>query len=64
MAARRARPDQLWTIDELAEYLRVPVRTLYHWNYRQTGPPAYRLGRELRFDPRDVWEWMQHHTTD
>nr|WP_233626564.1 helix-turn-helix domain-containing protein [Saccharopolyspora sp. HNM0986] len=51
-------------MDELAKYLRVPVRTLYHWNYRQTGPPAYRIGRELRFDPRDVWEWMQHHTTD
>ncbi|MCA1190078.1 helix-turn-helix domain-containing protein [Saccharopolyspora sp. 6T] len=56
---RRARPDVLWTIHDVAEYLHRPVRTLYDWNHKGTGPPSYRIGRTLRYDPRDVWEWMQ-----
>ncbi|WP_374201683.1 helix-turn-helix domain-containing protein [Saccharopolyspora sp. 6M] len=43
----------------MAEYLHRPVRTLYDWNHKGTGPPSYRVGGTLRYDPRDVWEWMQ-----
>lgn len=55
----RARPPELWTIDDLSAYLRKPVRTLYDWRHRGLGPPAYRVGGELRYDPAQVWEWLQ-----
>lgn len=35
-----------------------PVATIYQWRYRGEGPEAIRIGRYLRFDPRDVKKWI------
>jgi excisionase family DNA binding protein len=51
--------DRLVTVEELAEYLAVPVRTLYAWRYRGDGPPALRVGRHLRYRWCDVQTWIQ-----
>ncbi|MGH9117912.1 MAG: helix-turn-helix domain-containing protein [Acidimicrobiales bacterium] len=49
----------LWTIDDVAAFLRVPVTTVYDWRYRGNGgPPAYKIGGTLRFDPDDVRQWL------
>lgn len=53
-----AHVDVLWSIDELATYLRVPTGTLYQWRYRRTGPRAYKVGRHLRYDPAEVQMWL------
>ncbi len=53
------RDDRLVNVDELAEYLAVPVRTLYTWRYRGAGPPAFRVGRHLRYRWSDVQMWIQ-----
>lgn len=58
---RRDRPEALWTVGQVRDYLKIPVATLYRWNHRGIGPRAYKVGRTLRYDPRDVWEWVQHH---
>lgn len=50
--------DALWSIQELARYLGVPVRTIYAWRYKREGPPGLRLGKHLRFRPGDVQEWL------
>jgi excisionase family DNA binding protein len=50
--------DRLWTVDDAAAFLGVPVGTLNQWRYRGTGPRAYRVGRHLRSDPRDVRQWL------
>ena len=34
---------------QLADYLGVPLSTLYNWRSRRIGPPAYRIGRHVRF---------------
>jgi excisionase family DNA binding protein len=50
--------ERLWTPQEVAEYLGIPLATLYRW--RSMGSPApegIRLGRHLRFDPNTVREW-------
>src|SRR5688500_18353995 len=45
--------EQLISIDELAEYLGVPVKTIYDW--RLTGGPcAIRVGRHLKYAISDV----------
>lgn len=45
---------------ELAEFTRVPRRTLYVLaaNQSETGFPAYRTGREWRADLSEVMEWL------
>jgi excisionase family DNA binding protein len=51
-------PRALATPTEVADYLRVPIRTLYRWRYAGEGPPGYRVGRHLRFRWADVEEWL------
>ena len=48
----------LATPTEVADYLRVPLRTLYRWRYAGEGPPAFRVGRHLRFRWADVEAWL------
>lgn len=50
---------RLWTVRELADYLGVPVNTIYKWRSMGEGPPAYKIGRHLRFDGRKVIEWIE-----
>jgi len=51
--------DRLLSIGELAEYLGVPVATLYAWRYRGEGPPGFRVGRHLRYRWSDVQAWIE-----
>jgi excisionase family DNA binding protein len=51
--------SHLLTIEEVAEILRVPVKTLYEWRYRRTGPPAFRVGRFVRYDEKAVEAWLR-----
>lgn len=53
-----AEPDELWSIQDTAAFLRVPVGTLYQWRHRRIGPPAFKLGRHLRYDPAAVRAWV------
>ena len=41
--------NRLLTVEELAEYLGVPVATIYAWRYRREGPLGFRVGKHLRF---------------
>ncbi len=59
------RPEQqqvkgrrLATPAEVADYLQVPLKTLYQWRYHQKGPRAYRVGRHLRYRWEDVETWL------
>ena len=48
----------LLTTQQVAEYLGVPVATLYRWRYVGTGPPAIKLGVHLRFESEDLAAWL------
>jgi len=50
--------ERLLTLEEVAEFLAVPVRTLYSWRYRGEGPPALKLGGLLRYDPVALRRWL------
>ncbi|WP_369370590.1 helix-turn-helix transcriptional regulator [Promicromonospora sp. Populi] len=53
------RIDELWTVEETADFLRLPsVATLYRWRTMSTGPAAYRVGRYLRYNPAVVRAWL------
>ncbi|MEJ7742361.1 MAG: helix-turn-helix domain-containing protein [Nocardioidaceae bacterium] len=51
---------RLWSVKETAAYLGIPVATMYRWRHHSCGPPAYRVGRHLRYDPADVRRWLTH----
>jgi excisionase family DNA binding protein len=50
--------DRLLTVEDLAEYLGVPVATLYAWRYHRQGPPGFRVGRHVRYRWADIEEWI------
>ncbi|MDN3296290.1 helix-turn-helix domain-containing protein [Streptomyces ficellus] len=47
-------PDRYLTPDDIAEIFGVPVETVYQWRKKRTGPPGFRIGKHLRYDPADV----------
>jgi predicted DNA-binding transcriptional regulator AlpA len=51
--------ERLWSAEDTSAFLGVPVGTLYQWRYRRLGPPAYRVGRHLRYDPAEVRQWLR-----
>lgn len=50
--------EPLATASQVCEFLQVPINTLYDWRKKGGGPKATRVGRELRFDWRDVDAWL------
>ena len=56
--ATSAHPERLYDLDWLAEYLGVSKKTIYSWRLRGVAPPAYRIGRHLRWSRADVDAWL------
>ena len=36
--------DELWTIDDVSDFLKVPKATLYNWNHLRVGPRPLKVG--------------------
>jgi hypothetical protein len=53
--------EPLLSIEELSEYLDVPIRTLYDWRLSGKGPCAVHVGRQLRYFVNDVQDWLREH---
>ena len=57
-------PDEpLRDLDWLSSYLGVPRKTVYAWRLNRTGPPAYRIGKHLRWSRAEVDAWLAEHQT-
>ena len=50
--------DRLWSLSDVSAFLGVPVATIYHWRSLGSGPPGYRVGRYVRYDPDQVRAWL------
>lgn len=50
--------DELLTIEEVAELLRIPVASLRYWRVLDTGPRGFIVGRRLRYWRLDVMCWL------
>ncbi|MEU0341354.1 helix-turn-helix domain-containing protein [Streptomyces bobili] len=51
-------PDQYLTPDDIATLLKVPKETVYQWRKKHTGPPSFRIGKHVRYDPAVVYAYI------
>ena len=50
--------EPLLGIETLADYLGVPVTTIYDWRVAGKGPCGIRVGRHIKFAVSDVRAWL------
>lgn len=55
--------DEILTTEQLADYLQVPVATIYRWAYQRTGPVALKIGRHRRYRMSAVQAWLDQQQT-
>ncbi|MEU5794274.1 helix-turn-helix domain-containing protein [Streptomyces sp. NPDC047813] len=51
-------PDRYLTPDDIAEIFEVPKETVYQWRKKRIGPPGFRIGKHVRYDPADVQAYV------
>ncbi|WP_406478657.1 helix-turn-helix domain-containing protein [Streptomyces sp. NBC_01615] len=51
-------PDRYLKPEDIAEIFEVPLETVYQWRKKRTGPPGFRIGKHLRYDPADVGAYV------
>ncbi len=56
-------PPAMWSAEELASFLKVPVATVYQWNHKGTGPRAAKIGKHLRYSVADVEAWLDRRSS-
>ncbi|MER6534040.1 helix-turn-helix domain-containing protein [Streptomyces sp900105755] len=57
-------PDRYLTPDDIADMFGVPLETVYQWRRKRTGPPGFRIGKHLRYDPADVRAYVSQRKRD
>jgi len=50
---------RLLGVHDVSRYLGVPASTLYLWRSQGKGPPAFKVGKLLRWRPEDVESWLE-----
>lgn len=55
---------KLVTVRELADFCDVPVKTVYEWNSKGTGPRYRKLGVHVRYSWDDIEKWMASRAVD
>ena len=55
---------KLLSIQDLADYLGVPVNTLYQWRTKGYGPIGRRIGKYVRYRAADVEAWIAAQPTE
>lgn len=51
---------RLWGTKDVAEYLGIPVNTLYQWRAKHYGPQGRRIGRYVKYLPEEVRSWASN----
>jgi predicted DNA-binding transcriptional regulator AlpA len=50
--------DALMDAPALADYVGVPLTSVYRWNSQSTGPRRIRVGKYVRYRRADVDAWL------
>lgn len=49
--------EKLWTVADVARYCQVKPSAVKYL-LKSTGIPFLRIGRQYRFDPNDIMNWL------
>jgi excisionase family DNA binding protein len=60
---RPALDEPLLSPQELADYLAIPVATVYQWRHRGDGPRGFRVGKHVRYRWSEILNWL-HENAD
>jgi excisionase family DNA binding protein len=55
--------DEIMTLEEVAQYLRLKPQTIYSWA-QEKKIPAAKLGKEWRFKKSIIDRWFNQHIDD
>lgn len=58
MVDSKSTGEELFSPSDLAGYLKVPISTVYQWNYHGSGPRVLKVGRHVRYRKSDVERWL------
>jgi predicted DNA-binding transcriptional regulator AlpA len=58
VAVEERAAGRMWSVEDLSDFLQVPVKTLYQWRLRGYGPKGRRVGKYVRYKESDVVEWV------
>lgn len=50
--------ERLLTLNEVSDYLGVPLTTLYQWRHAGTGPRGVKVGKHVRVRESDLLRWL------
>ena len=53
--------DQLWSIEQVAEFLNLPVGTIRKQRVEGKFAPGYRIGKHVRWKRSELLEWLEEH---
>lgn len=53
--------ERLLTLPEVADYIGVPLQTLYAWRSRGDGPRGIRVGKHVRVRRDELERWLELH---
>jgi excisionase family DNA binding protein len=57
--ARAVTPsERLMTPAQVADFLAVPLGTVYRWRYEHIGPTGVRVGRHVRYRRSEIERWL------
>ncbi|AKJ72311.1 putative DNA binding protein [Gordonia phage GMA4] len=62
-ASLPAPPDQFLTVDDVAHLLQTTPAAVHRMRHRGYLPPAFKVGRILRWDPADITTWLNSRKT-
>lgn len=51
--------DEWLSLEEIAEEINIPLRTLYARRSNGTGPRGYRIGKHVRVRRSDLAAWLE-----
>ena len=50
--------DQMFSIGEAADFLRVSIDTMRYWRHRGIGPASFKVGRHVRYWRSELIRWL------
>ena len=54
--------DQMLTLQEACDFLRIPEGTLRYWRHLGAGPKSFKIGRHVRYWRADLVLWLTEQT--